>query len=171
MMLPQWQGVALAQESASISGTVTDENGAPIEGIKVTAYRQVVDTESQMISWLPSGGSLATSEGIYNINVGQGGVFHIHFADTVFPPRYAPEYYVDSNAVWFGVDIVVNDRENFSGVDAMLLFGSSITGKVTDINGTPIENALVNAYRPIDNGGGYTSYEYAGEVTVGADGS
>ncbi len=55
MLSPHWQSVAMAQESASISGTVTDESGAPIEGIKVTAYRQVIDAESQMISWIPSG--------------------------------------------------------------------------------------------------------------------
>lgn len=126
------------QEGAKITGTVTEEDGVTaIEGITAIAY--------------DSNGNWATSaaptgiDGFYALGGLRPGEYKIKFraAGTV----YSTEWYQDNHYTFNPADVVtLSSLSDNLTINAELGPGGSISGQVTDIEGTPIVDALVKVY-------------------------
>ncbi len=119
-------GAQVAEGDGSISGTVTDPDGDPVEGATVTA------------AWYLSAETDANGE--YLIESLPSGNFSVQFTP---PPGsdLAPELYDDSYTV--PTPIRVTDGELTPGIDAQLAVGGEISGTITDPDGDPLEGAEV----------------------------
>ena len=109
-------------EHGTISGTVTDANGDPVEGIQVSAG----DFSSS-----------TTSDGSYLITVLFPGSYTVAFRD-VDDRGYAAEWYDDANNEGSATPVEVDAGEAVVGIDAQLAEGGSISGRVTDESGDPL---------------------------------
>ncbi len=116
---------AQLSEGGSISGTVTDVNGDPVEGIEVSTS---------------DGWSLTTSDGSYLITGLIPGSYAVFFRDVddVADRGYLSEWYDDADNEDSATPVVVADGEVVAGIDAELSVGGSISGRVTDEAGDPL---------------------------------
>lgn len=129
---------------AAIEGTVTDENGLPIEGITVVAEH--VDGIS--FADTPTG-----SDGGYRIQSLPAGGYILFF--TALPPgenplpavgNYVDEYYDDVLNRWEATVVELAGGQTAAGIDASLATGGIVTGQVTDVSGNPVEGAFVSIW-------------------------
>ena len=109
-------------EHGTISGTVTDANGDPVEGIQVSAG----DFSSS-----------TASDGSYLITGLFPGSYTVTFRD-VDDRGYAAEFYDDANNEGSATAVEVGAGEAVVGIDAQLEEGGSISGRVTDESGDPL---------------------------------
>jgi len=113
----------------SISGTVTDSAGEPIEGIQV---------------WASSAHPVKTnSSGQYTISGLRAGLTNVFFEDP--DERYASEAYDDDVGFVGRTLIPVTLGEVVTGIDAQLVDAASLGGRIVDEAGEPIEGLLVKA--------------------------
>ena len=127
---------AQLSEGGSISGTVIDVNGDPVEGIEVSTS---------------DGSSLTASDGSYLITGLIPGSFTVFFRDVddVANRGYLPEWYDDAVNESSATPVVVADGEAVVGIDAQLSTGSSISGTVTDEDGIPLAGIKVSVRGPV----------------------
>ncbi|MCI5196753.1 MAG: carboxypeptidase regulatory-like domain-containing protein [Candidatus Electrothrix sp. AW5] len=147
--------------SSTISGTVTDENGSPLAGVKVSLY-----TEN---TWMVFNSTTTAANGTYQFaGVGTGRYkLKLDGGDI----SYISEWYNDKTEYWNADMVEVTDPANVSGINATLVTGGSISGKVTDSNGNPITWYEIQLHR--DHGthrsyniGHYTINSTNGEYTI-----
>jgi 5-hydroxyisourate hydrolase-like protein (transthyretin family) len=133
---------ASLSKSSSISGTVTDSNGLPLEGIEVSILSY--DEERHWWSWA----SYATTnaDGNYTVSGISAGAYRIEFRDW-WRGEFAPEYYNNALSLETAEDIVLLEEEDRVGIDASLTTASRITGVVTDQDGSPLEQISVSVYQ------------------------
>ena len=140
----------------SISGTVSDENGDPIEGLWVYA------NEYDDGDWI--GGCYTASDGSYTITGFGTGTYRVRVnADE---SGYVSEYYDDVKNYSSAdeVDVVLGQEK--SGIDFVLELGGTITGTVTRASdGTAVEDVDFNVYDA--DSGNYVSVTYS----VNSDGT
>ena len=122
---------AQLSEGGSISGTVTDVNGDPVEGIEVSTS---------------DGSSLTTSDGSYLITGLIPGSYLVSFRDVddVADRGYLSEWYDDADNEGSATPVVVADGEVVAGIDAELSVGGSISGTVTGPDGSPVAAVRVH---------------------------
>lgn len=147
-----------------ITGKVTGPDGiTPIPGILVQIYR-IAFWES----FSEFEGTTTDEDGSYRIQNLVANTYRIRFSDPSFG-ICSSEFYVNAPTLETAKDIVVGEGATVSGIDASLLDGSEITGRVTGPDGvTPLENVEVIAY--------YLSYYgdqwiRGNDTTTQADGS
>ncbi len=137
---------ARLQQTDSISGTVTDASGTPIEGINVAASNAT------------DPGSIAqtAADGTYTINNLLPGTYSVRF--TPFPQtagfnpgggNYLPQYYNGEPSSQHADPVNVTGAATTSGIDAHLQAGGEISGHVVDQSGAPVANVLVSAYNAL----------------------
>lgn len=132
----------------TISGTVTDDTGAPAAGVAVE------------VSPSPGWGSYVTDEaGHYSVQVSFAGTYTVFFRPPAGSPLLAEAY--DNAAPWNPTRITVGSVD-ITGVDAVLDRAASITGQVVDPDGNPIPGVGVQLRS--------AAFEYANLMT-GADGT
>ena len=135
---------ALAQSPGSISGTITDSQGNPVQGA-------CVSINGGGLQWweLPEGYS--DDDGKYEL-------------EDVPPATY--ELYVQpcngQNLVRKTIQVTLAAGEAKTGVDVSMLKGGTIRGRVTGVGGVPLEQVLVQAS---DSPGLYTDADGRYEVT------
>lgn len=113
----------------SISGTVRDSSGLPIEGVGVSA------------SGTSTGYSAFTDENGEYLLTGLGADdFRVYFAKTGF----ASEYYEDAGTYQDATVISIDAGEVVSGVDAELEEPGQIAGRVLDYQGQPLAGTSVS---------------------------
>jgi Carboxypeptidase regulatory-like domain len=131
----------------TITGTVTDQQGAPIEGISVNATPTGPG---------PTGGSVTTDmNGVYATAPLAAGDYKVQFSDNRPTPTYASEYWKDEPS-WSTSDTVTLKPDNGptqSGIDAQLSFGATVQGHVTNSDGDPLGGICVDANASNHNGG------------------
>jgi 5-hydroxyisourate hydrolase-like protein (transthyretin family) len=130
---------AVLAPASRIRGNVTGPDG-PAAGVAVTAYELVGG------AWQPADADPVStgSNGSYDLGGLRAGTYRIGFRDTF--GNLAVEFYDDAPTVDEAVGIVVDgDAPN---VDAALVPGGHITGRVTNGAGAPLA-ATVVAYRRV----------------------
>lgn len=142
----------------SISGTVTDAQGNPIEDawVEASAYdRTGTDVNA---STGPDGSytiaGLATDD--YRVNAGADG--------------YGDEYYDGARDIDSATPVAVVEGGDTPNIDFSLDVVGTISGTVTDARGNPIEGAMLDAH-PYDDGHLFMSRETWGGAETGPDGS
>lgn len=118
----------------SITGTVSGAGGVLLGDVQVTAYK-VVGTAG----YVPFGDVLTAADGTYDLRLPPGG-YRLGFSD-YSGAGYAPEFF-DNATTLDGAAIV----GTASVVNARLVLGGHIAGKVTGTHGTPLAGISVCAY-------------------------
>ncbi|MBW8014967.1 MAG: hypothetical protein FVQ82_02195 [Planctomycetes bacterium] len=123
-------------EGGSISGTVLDPNGLPVESVYVAVH---VDS---------------TGEHIHSDHTDANGVYTVdHIPPGSFEVRVEPsqndfmKQYYDHSHQWQGRTAVdVSLGEDVVGIDFDLEVGASVSGILTDSDGLAVDNARIVAY-------------------------
>jgi Ca2+-binding RTX toxin-like protein len=125
--------VSCEQPPPSISGVVTDPGGSPIAGASVSA---------SPYSETGTYGSTATGpDGTYIIAAIAAGSYRVQACAT----GYICEYY-DDHLLWEDADpVAAIEGSNTPSINFSLRVGGTISGTVTDSEGTPIGNAWLLA--------------------------
>ncbi len=129
----------------SISGTVTDANGA-VAYITIHAW-------SETGGW---GGSMTSSDGAYTITGLYSGIYHVNIDTWGSSTNYASEEQIVS----------VTTGAETSGVDFLLTAGGSISGTVKDSSGSPVPDMRVECWKEMGEGHGETMVQQDGTYQV-----
>ncbi|AJE02313.1 carboxypeptidase regulatory-like domain-containing protein [Geobacter pickeringii] len=124
-------------KGGSISGTVTDSlTGAGIPGVYVTA----IDSNSGM--WI--NGTVTDANGLYTISGLTSGDYKIQFSE--YASGYLSKWFNNKAGMTCSDIVHVVQPEAKTGIDAALLKGGSISGKVTNLDtGTGLGSVMVFA--------------------------
>ena len=135
----------------SVSGTVTDTDGAPIPNVSVS----VNPTTNGASGWAQT-----DAAGRYTTNALPPGGYRVQFQGTA---GFAGEYWNDEPS-WNTADILTvspTDGPVHGGVDASLATGASVSGLVTDPDGHPVGDicvtAAIDTAQGVDGVGGATT--------------
>ncbi|MGZ8763485.1 MAG: carboxypeptidase regulatory-like domain-containing protein, partial [Acidimicrobiia bacterium] len=151
------QGVdAQLSAGVSVSGTVTDGNGTPIQFVNVVV--QPTDFGPGAATQTDAGGNYTTS-GL------PPGDYRVQFQST---GAFAGEYWNDKVSQNDAdiLTISVGDGPVHGGIDATLAAGASVSGRVTDPIGQPASNVCVDAVVDSSNG-----IDGVGGATTAPDGT
>ena len=128
------------RQARTITGTVTDPQGQPVEDVRVEVYKDgtfyYVDR-----AWTDATGTFATSDlptGTYRV-----------YLRPSSPTTLASQWYDKSPSRSAATPVTVIDGQA-TIIDAELEEGGSISGKVAGSGGTPLANAYVQAGRDKD---------------------
>jgi hypothetical protein len=148
----------------SITGTVTSPGGGPLNGIKVTAYRQALP------NWPIEGVVYTNASGVYSLANIPTGFYHILFEDPA--AGYVPEYFDNKTSFNAANFVTVTDGQTTPNIDAELAQAGKISGLVTQVsNGQPADSISVSAW--FYNGSNWTQIANAttainGVYTIGS---
>ena len=144
---------AVLAVGGSISGTVTDEVGAPIAGVSV------------IVCPLLGGGfcesAWTVGDGSYQVDGLADGDVVVQFGGS---GPYVSEFYDDATEVSAATPVSVAAGAVTAGIDAVLAVGGSISGMVTDEAGSPVVSVYVSVC-PFTGGG------LCGGTITGPDGA
>jgi len=135
----------------SISGLVTDNGGAPLEGCEVAAHPSQGGG-----TW---GHTTTDADGLYTI----AGLGPDTYQVLVGCVGFMDEFYDDAHVDEDPTPVSVSEGEDVDNIDFSLEMAGWISGLVTDSDGDPLEDCEVDAYPA--NGGIW------GAATSGADGT
>jgi 5-hydroxyisourate hydrolase-like protein (transthyretin family) len=126
-------------DAAHVTGTVTDEDGNPLEGIFV-ALRALEDG-----NWSYFGDAETAADGTYAMDgLRPGTNYRVSFESQ---GDWATEYWDDSVAIDDATPVDLTNGQTLPDIDAELASAAHITGEVTDGNGDPYGFVAVIAYR------------------------
>jgi len=114
-----------------ISGVLTDDSGAAVDGMHVTAYDAAGEEAG---SWYTE------SDGRYLIDQLPSGTYTLGFAS--FPPGGGPneiDRFRDGRATLAGASGFTVTAGSTTEVDETVIRGGEVSGTVTDAHGTPVE--------------------------------
>jgi protocatechuate 3,4-dioxygenase beta subunit len=153
------------QAAAHITGTVLGTGAAPVEDIRVTAWREVVEnpgTPDEYVDYWFAGRGYTNELGSYDVGGLPGGTFRIEFEDTrVYEEaEYATEYYDDQPSLYGDgtADLVVAPATTRGDINATLGLDSEIAGTVTDADGDPLQDAEVDVQTKVGSRWQYVAY-------------
>ncbi len=139
-----------------ITGRITDGAGNPVANASVAANPAGAGSAGY-------GNAITSTEGTYTISGLTAGDYRVQFMAPM-GSDLINEYYRDTTNYSAATPVTVTAGNTTSDIDAQLATGGKITGRVTDSNGTPIANTIVNASPGIIGTGG------SGSATTDADG-
>ena len=146
-------------KASSISGKVTGLDGIELSTVELDLERLGEDGE-----WHWHADTETDEDGDYELSGLKPGVYRIEFEDE--SGEYAVEYY--NNAVEFDLATNINlGNEQHLTIDASMLLGSRITGKVTGPDGSPLPDVWVEAFRLNSKG----KWEWYEDTEANADGT
>jgi 5-hydroxyisourate hydrolase-like protein (transthyretin family) len=130
--------------NSSISGKVTASDGqTPLGSIEVAAYQWLPSDEE--FSWVVVGSSVTQADGNYSISGLKSGSYQLEFYDANH--RYVSEFFNDVRDIYSAESITVGEASAITGINASLVMGGKITGKITGPDGiTPLTSIEVNAF-------------------------
>jgi hypothetical protein len=127
--------------TGSITGTVTDPNGAGLGNVCVF----FVDPASGTVAGPEA---ITAPDGTYSIDSLTPGTYFVYFfygCDGPYTQNYAPQIYDGAEILEYATPVVVVRGPTYN-VDAQLTAGAEITGHVADSNGRPLANVEVDAF-------------------------
>ncbi|MEZ4656333.1 MAG: carboxypeptidase regulatory-like domain-containing protein [Caldilineaceae bacterium] len=140
---PVWaQNVANSPDApGTISGTVTNEQGAPLAGIGIHVCGNryyYCDTDLN-----GSARFVTQADGSYKVTGLGPGIYQIQFIDPQHV--YASEYYDNATQFSTATGIPVSGN-NITNINAVLALGGAISGSITGVTGTVLNNVYVSLY-------------------------
>jgi hypothetical protein len=133
---------AMLEQAGGISGSVTDASGSPLADVSVGVFGPD-DT------WVGTHITTTASDGTYAIANVRPSDYRVHFA-TPAASGLAPEWFDDAATRGLATAITVSAGDIVAGVDAQLEDAGSISGSVTDADGSPLAGVQVSAFGPDD---------------------
>ncbi|MBC8160311.1 MAG: carboxypeptidase regulatory-like domain-containing protein [Roseiflexaceae bacterium] len=144
---------AALPRGATIAGRVTDANtGVPLPNIDVLIY----DSSGEYIAWAETGpdGSYVTEDSI------GPGTYRVGFNPYGDPSGYAAAFSNGKTSLATADSIMVSGTTNVTGIDAALVKGGLISGKVTDASsGAGLSRIEIEVY---DSSGNQVAAGYTG---------
>lgn len=125
---------------------VVDQRNQPISNLIVTLYGYNPDSGGQ---WYNKYANIELVNDTYQIAVAPGR-YRIGFEDGRSLARYGAEFYDNAPTIDTATDITVTEETTVT-IQATLADRARITGRVTDPNGNPVPDIIVNAYQPFDH--------------------
>lgn len=140
--------------AAEITGTVTDTNGHPLEGICAQA------TTATFVGGL----ARTDPDGRYAIALARPGDYRVQFVDCNQAPTFAGQWWKNQPTPATATAVTVGTAQVVDGIDAQLAPGApgAISGKVLNLHGIGMTSVCVVAYLAND---------YPVVARVGADGT
>ena len=135
------------QEGATIEGTVTDTEGAPVANTQVCTREAVGPQFGPNSVCAPTDGS-----GAYAIRGLPAGEYKVEFqgqrcgGEGCYSLNYIPQYWDDKPSFEEGDTVTVAAGETLGGIDAEMQEGAQISGIVTDNHGMSLQGIQVCAY-------------------------
>jgi len=127
--------------SGSISGRVTDTDGNPIPYVCVYAER---NTQLH--------GGMTDHDGRYTVSDVPAGVYRVTFG--CWGGEWVRETYDDYAELYgAGTPVELGVGEAVAGIDAALVRGASVSGRMVDDTGAPVASGWVSAWEPGTFGG------------------
>ena len=151
-----------------ITGTVTDEQGKPVEGISV--YRYDLSTIPGK-SWNLAASAYSDSNGHYALNGLAGGTYRIEFVDLSYPKVYISQFYNNQPTLETADDIVVESGITVANRNAQLKALAQINGTVRDSSGNPLSFVYPTFYRYEAQVDGSFMWTYVTEVETNQNGN
>lgn len=124
--------------SAWISGSVTNESGAPIADVRLEATKLTPPHFSKRAQ--------TDSEGLYTL----GRLLPGQYVIKAFSKEYVPEFYQNAYSNDEATIITIAENDSLTGFDFEFETGAQISGTVKDDTDQPIENALITFYSPLE---------------------
>ncbi|HVL33439.1 MAG TPA: carboxypeptidase regulatory-like domain-containing protein [Actinomycetota bacterium] len=144
---------AVAATGGSIKGTVTDNTGAPIEGICVRASAD---------SWYDNAWGTTKPDGTYRLDWLAGDAYDVRFFDCS-AGEYATQYYDGVEDRRDATPVLVSDDEVVDGINATLRLLPVITGTVALADGRRAASTCVQAFTA-------RTFAYLGSARTADDG-
>lgn len=116
--------------TGSVSGRVIDADGNPISGICAN-----IDNGP---------GAQTDGTGAYVITGLDSGTYKMYLTDCNPTPQFVTQWYLGRTDAGSGDPVSVIDTTNTTLADVTMIRGVSVTGTVTDTNGTPLAGMTVN---------------------------
>lgn len=130
----------------SISGKVTNEQGSPLAGINVYVCSNryyPYDPYACIVNSNEPARTVTQADGSYKVAGLGAATYQLRFVD---PQRvYASEFYNDALELTKATGIPVSGN-NRTGINVSLALGGSISGTITSITGTMLNNVSVSVY-------------------------
>jgi hypothetical protein len=146
--------VAALANAAAITGTVTNDSGAPLAGMTVSAYRTDDGT-------LGASGTTSAS-GTYSLSLSGGQYRVVAFDPSGF---YAASFYSDAESFETSKTILLTSILTQSNINFRLVRAGFAVGRVTAPGGAALPNMTVAAYNPSGTRRGFTTTDAAGNFT------
>jgi len=151
--------------TGSIAGHVTDRNGQPLSGIKISAYRYATDNAGNVL-WPREEKTFSDANGAYQLPYLDTGRYRLLFEYTQWPPHYLSAYYANAQTLDTATDIFVTSGAAIAGIDAQLDQSGHITGKVTNEANQALTGIRVIVYRYLVDKKGIGQRYYYQETTT-----
>ncbi|MEU1972179.1 carboxypeptidase regulatory-like domain-containing protein [Microbacterium sp. NPDC019599] len=129
--------------AGAIAGVVTDDAGAPLEGVSVSARAVVVPGYPSV----ESVGVVTDPEGRFALGGLPAGEYAVRFAPQGSSANVVAEWWDDSPGADSASRVIVRAGSTVSDVNASLAAGATIAGTVRDGHGSPMADASVAVYR------------------------
>lgn len=123
-----------------IAGVVTDGNGAPVQGVSVTAISLDVPGYESGLAWAVD----TTEDGSYTIDQVPSGDYKVQFATVGADASVIGEWWDDAADEDSAAPVSVAGGSTTQGIGAQLALGGTISGTVTDSSGNPVEGTTVH---------------------------
>jgi Carboxypeptidase regulatory-like domain len=154
---------AALEEGARITGTVSDEDGQPVEGVQVCAEPLKLPNRF---------GECATSaaDGTYEIHRVQSGDYRVRFTTFPWQGNYLGQYYDDQTSRQLATAVHAAAPATVAGIDATLHPGGWISGTISTADtASPLNQAEACAIAVGGNGREYCAHSAAdGTYAIGS---
>ena len=118
--------------TASVTGAVTDDSGAPLAGVEVRAYNA---------SGATAKATTTNAAGVFTLDGLAAGTYTLRFART----GVVTEYHSNATSASTATPITLTPGSTFVA-DATVSVTATVTGAVIDDGGTPLAGVEVRAY-------------------------
>lgn len=120
----------------AVSGKVTDPEGNPLPGVNVAAHDPA--------TWDEVGTAYTDASGEYKIGGLPENRYRIRFEKT--DSKYAVQWYKGKSRREESAQVEIVGTATIAGIDSTLSAGVPLTGAVTDTNGAPLFDAMIEIY-------------------------
>lgn len=150
---PNTVNFELTPMAPTVSGTVTDPKGGPVQDADVLAYTY----DPRAREWLDWDWAQTGANGTWGMDISSG-VYRFGFSAEGF----RSEYYLDAPTIQQGRNVTLWPNRPVTGINAQLAYPTpSVTGTITSAaSGLPIEGAEVWAFAPDPNAGEDEEFPY-----------
>lgn len=140
--------------AATISGTVSDQNGAPLASMTVDAYTLAGTRQAS---------GATTSGGTFSLNVPAGTYRLLAYDPT---GNFATSFHADAESFETAAPIALTSNQNATGIQFRLVRAGFVVGRVISTDGAALQNMTVAAYNPSGTRRGFTKSDANGNFTL-----
>ncbi|MCW2846772.1 MAG: hypothetical protein JWR90_746, partial [Marmoricola sp.] len=157
---------AYAVDNVTITGTVVDPGGDPVADYPVFVYRK--DPGSG--GWSLVGDVAYTNgSGSYTAAGTTAGTYRVSFGDGT--GEFLPEFWNNARSLGQATDVPADTGQVVPNINATLDLGGVITGRVTDVDNSPLAGADVDVFRRPSPGVWESIYDEGSTITTDGSGN